>query len=91
MVFIWICIGLFGLMDILGFISIIQEHRKNKKDYARGLDNGYELAKRQFQPLQERWDKLKEWALYMCYFELADKMEELEDGKENKSEKENNF
>lgn len=65
-------------MDILGFISIIQEHRKNKKDYARGLDNGHELAKRQFQPFQERWDKLKEWALYMCYFELADKMEELE-------------
>ncbi len=34
------------------------------------------------QALQDRWQKLKEWALYMCYFELADKMEELEDGKD---------
>ena len=30
------------------------------------------------QTFQDRWQKLKEWALYMCYFELADKMEELE-------------
>ena len=30
------------------------------------------------QKLKDRWQKLKEWALYMCYFELADKMEELE-------------
>ena len=80
MIFIWISIAMFGLMDVLGFISIIQEHRKNKKDYARGLEDGYKLAKKQFQPFQDRWQKLKDWALYMCYFELADKMQELEDG-----------
>ena len=31
---------------------------------------------------KDNWQKLKEWALYLCYFELVDKMEELE--KENK-------
>ena len=81
MILIWISIAMFGLMDVLGFISIIQEHRKNKKDYARGLNDGHELAKIQYQPLKDRWDKLKEWALYMCYFELADKMDELEEEK----------
>lgn len=76
-------------MDILGFISIIQEHRKNKKDYARGLDDGYELAKRQFQPLQDRWEKLKRILKINCdavsnnfsivYSIILEKMQELED------------
>ena len=30
------------------------------------------------QALQDRWQKLKEWAGYLCYFELVEKMEELE-------------
>lgn len=30
------------------------------------------------QVLKDRWQKLKEWALYLCYFELVDKMEKLE-------------
>ena len=29
---------------------------------------------------KDRWDKLKEWAEYLCYFELVDKMQELEKG-----------
>lgn len=32
--------------------------------------------------LEDRWQKLKDWALYMCYFELADKMQELENGRD---------
>ena len=95
MIFIWISIAMFGLMDVLGFISIIQEHRKNKKDYARGLDDGYKLAERQFQPLQDRWGKLKEWVVkensHAGFFdeqkiqtlcEIEEKMQELEDGKD---------
>lgn len=90
MIFIWISIALFGLMDVLGFISIIQEHRKNKKDYARGLSVGHELAKRQFQPLKDRWEKLKRILKINCdavsnnfsivYSIILEKMEELEDG-----------
>lgn len=87
MIFIWISIAMFGLMDVLGFISIIQEHRKNKKDYARGLDVGYELAKRQFQPLQDRWKKLKDYCQSDGFNNLTaikqhflDKMNELENG-----------
>lgn len=40
------------------------------------------------QELKDRWQKLKEWAGYLCYFELVDKMEELEDvgGRENYNE-----
>ena len=30
------------------------------------------------QALKDRWQKLKEWAGCLCYFELLDKMEELE-------------
>lgn len=30
------------------------------------------------QSLKDRWEKLKEWAGYLCYFELVDKMQELE-------------
>lgn len=34
--------------------------------------------KQENQALQYRWEKLKEWAGYLCYFELVDRMEELE-------------
>ena len=44
--------------------------------YARHLHN--EPLEQENQALKDRWYKLKEWASYLCYFELVDKMEELE-------------
>ena len=32
---------------------------------------------------KEMWDELKEWASYLCYFELVDKMQELEGEKDD--------
>lgn len=36
------------------------------------------------EPKQDtKWQKLKEWASYLCYFELVDKMQELEKGEQD--------
>ena len=47
MVLIIVFIIFIGLMDLLAIITMIQEHRQNKKDYFRGVDDGYQLAIRQ--------------------------------------------
>lgn len=54
-----------------------QEHREEllAKYKARREQKAMELR-----ALEDRWDKLKEWAGYLCYFELLDKMKELEKG-----------
>ena len=90
MVLIIVFIIFFGLMDLLAIITMIQEHRQNKKDYCRGFDDGYQLATRQHQPLKDRWGKLKYYVeqnhnvadedYAIIYSFVLNKMEELEEG-----------
>ena len=46
--------------------------------YNRGKAKIDRKVRQENQALKDRWNKLKEWAGYLCYFELVDKMQELE-------------
>lgn len=64
-----------------------QMKKQNKKYYESHKEEIKAKAKArreqkamELRALEDRWDKLKEWAGYLCYFELVDKMQELEKG-----------
>lgn len=56
-------------------VDCLQEHNKLH----------CEIKKLQHQLDQQKamWEKLEEWASYLCYFELLDKMQELEQGEKD--------
>jgi len=69
------CFEIWNSEDDNGFLK----DTDNKKLFLyRFAKNLFRYEKDENKALKDRWQKLKEWASYLCYFELVDKMEELE-------------
>lgn len=69
------CFEIWNSEDDNGFLKDTDNRKLFLYRFAKNL---FRYEKDENKALKSRWQKLKEWASYLCYFELVDKMQELE-------------
>ena len=67
--------------DGLIHLSVSDWNTKYVADFINSKkDNKSNNLQTQLDQQKAMWNELKEWASYLCYFDLVDKMQELEQG-----------